>query len=640
MQSGIHVCLGLQKAELLQWMQSQYDVATSLPQAAYKICLVDSQSLDSAAVQIRKIKQRNPHFYMPLILMSNRDDFGRVAGLLDDILDEVILEPVTVDELRLRISALLKAHEFSTRAQKLEHTEIKLQLQAQRLANLSENVPGMIFQFAVLRDGTKRFEYISDGIRDIFGIEPEEGIKDPMAIIGRVHPEEVNFFQETLSHAIQNHQSFFWQGRYIIDGNTKWLRSASTPHVTDYGETWDGIIVDVTALKEAEDKLKDLAKFYEQIIENTHEGIIVFDKDLRITRWNRSMEEISGLSREQVVGCRPREVFPFLNTEGNILQFEQTLDGKRVVTKDYWFVFAESGARGWAENTDVPLHDAKGDIIGVLCAVREITRRKNYEQELKATLADLKRRNEELSMINAELDTAYDRLQKIDRAKTEFVSTASHEIRTPLASILGFVQTILSPDIHLSDKSQKEYLQVIESETKRLSQLVDTMLNISRLDAGKQQLQLGRFALSDLVRATKNTISFESARHIIVNVIEKDPGMVWADKQQINLVIRNILNNAIRYTGEGGKIDITIEKKPGEVKVAIRDRGPGISADKLEAVFEKFYRIKEDTTTSGRGSGLGLSIAREIVRAHNGKIWAESVPGEGSTFFFTLPSGD
>ncbi|MFW5785338.1 MAG: PAS domain-containing sensor histidine kinase, partial [Chitinispirillaceae bacterium] len=565
MQSGIHVCFGLRRAELLQWLQSHYDIATSLPQTSYKICLVDSQSLDRAASRIRKLKQSNPRLYMPLVLISDREDLGRMAGILDDILDEVVLEPVTVNELKVRINALLKAHEFSARAQNLEHNETKLQLQAQRLANLSENVPGMIFQFAVLRDGTKKFEYISNGIRDIFGIEPEEGMKDPMLIIGSVHPEEINLFQERLNYAILNHQPFFWQGRYTINGKLKWLRSASTPHDTDYGVTWDGVIVDITALKEAEDRVRDLARFNEQIIENTREGIIVFDKELHITRWNRSMEEISGLARERVVGLLPQEVFPFLKTKGAIRQFEQALDGKRVKTEDYWYVFAESGARGWAVNTVVPFRDASGEIIGVLCAISEITERKNYEQELKAALADLKRRNEELSMINAELDTAYDRLQKIDRAKTEFVSTASHEIRTPLASILGFVQTILSPDIELSDKKQKEYLQVIESETKRLNQLVDTMLNISRLDAGKQQLQLGRFALSDLVRAIKDTISLESTRHIFVNVIDKDPGLVRADKQQINLVIRNILNNAIRYTGEGGKIDITIEKKPGEV---------------------------------------------------------------------------
>ncbi|MFP4164612.1 MAG: ATP-binding protein [Chitinispirillaceae bacterium] len=636
MKDPVHVYTGQHRAGLLEWLHSDFEVITSLPENGYNLCVVDFAALDRAASEIRRCKQCYPDLYHPLLLITDPERLNQL-GAFSDIVDEVLLEPVSETELKLRVNSLLQAHELSLKAQKLKENELKLQLQAQRLANLSENVPGMIFQFAVKHDGTKEFEYISEGIRDIFGIEPEEGLRDPMLIIGTVHPEEIDQFQRTLAYAIQNSLPFFWQGRYIIKGKLKYLRNASTPHKTDYGLTWDGIVVDISALKEAEDKNRDLAEFNEQILENTHEGIVVYDKNLRITKWNCSMEKISGLPRDKVIGHHPREVFPFLVTEGMFMQFEQALTGNRVQTNDYWFVFAESGARGWAENTDIPLRDAKGEINGVLCTVNEITVRKKYEQELSRSVSDLRKRNEELRMINAELDSAYDRLMHIDRAKTEFVSTASHEIRTPLASILGFVQTVLSPDIKMPDQKQKEYLHIVEAETKRLNELVDTMLNISRLDAGKQQLQPSRFTLPELVRTIINTISINDKRDIRISVAEHDRGLVNADKQQISLVIRNILSNAIRYTRQGGKIEIVIDSKNEEVMVAIRDQGPGIPPDKLEAVFEKFYRIREDTTTAGRGSGLGLSIAREIIKAHNGRIWAESVVGEGSTFFFTLP---
>ncbi len=636
MQSRIHLFLESHRAELLQWLQSRFDITTSIPQNDFSLCLTDFQSLDRISSQVRRIKQGNPQLYMPVLLLVSRDDILRIDGHYKESVDEVVLEPVVFNEMEFRIDALLKSHEFSLKAQKLQQNQTKLQLQAQRLANLSENVPGMLFQFAVLHDGTRKFEYISEGIKDIFGIEPEEGLKDPMKIIGTVHPNEINLFLATLNHAVANHQPLFWHGRYIINGKTKWLRNASTPHVTNYGETWDGVIVDVTAFKEAEDKIRDLAKFNEQIIENTHEGLVVCDTALRITKWNRSMEKISGLPRERVIGQHPLKVFSFFNTEEKVL-FEQALEGKRVQTGDYPFEFTESGARGWAQNTHVPLRNAKGEIIGVLCAVNEITARKKFERELRKTVIDLERTNEELKTINTELETAYERLKDIDKAKTEFVSTASHEIRTPLAGILGYVQTILSPDLDIPDKKEKEYLQIIESETRRLNELVNTMLNISRLDAGKQKLQLSSFSLSDLVRATIAATFSKNRNEVLFKVTEKDRGLVQADKQQIGLVIQNILCNAIRYTPVGGEIDITIDIAPGKVIVSVKDQGPGIPADKLEVVFEKFYRIKEDTSTSGRGSGLGLSIAREIIKAHHGEIWAESVLGEGSTFYFTLP---
>ncbi|MDG5814169.1 PAS domain S-box protein [Chitinispirillales bacterium ANBcel5] len=635
---SIHIVTEMYTSELFRWFQTEYELVSSLPSSDFDLCIIDWLTLQHVATRLKEIKQKSNELYNPVLLISENGQVDMARENFGEIIDEIAFVPLNPYELRLRIQNLMRAREFSQKAEKAGERELQLKLQAQRLDNLSENVPGMIYQFAVKHDGTKFFEYISNGIRDIFEIEPREGLNDPMLIINPVHPEEIDKFMETLTYAIQNNEPFFWEGRYIIKGKTKWLRSASTPHETDYGLTWDGVLVDITALKEAEARIRDLAKFNEQIIESTHEGIVVCDTNLHITKWNRSMEEISGLAREQVIGRHPQDVFPFLVTEGMFLQFDQALEGKQVQTKDYWFVFADSGARGWAENTNVPLRDAKGEVIGVLCAVNEITERKNYEQELQKTVEALKKRNEELRMINAELDTAYDRLKNIDRAKTEFVTTASHEIRTPLASILGFVQTVLSPDIQMPDQKQKEYLKIVEAETMRLNQLVDTMLNISRLDAGKQQLQLSTFTLSDLVHTIKNTISIESKRAITINVTEKERGLVHADKQQISQVIRNILSNAIRYTRQGGTVEILIDRRPEEVLVAIKDQGPGIPPDKIEAVFEKFYRIKEDTTTAGRGSGLGLSIAREIIMAHNGKIWAESKVGEGSTFFFTLPS--
>lgn len=634
----IHLCFESQRNEIIEWLQSRYEVIKTIPQEAYGLFLVDSVSFERIVQCIRMIKNKNTHVYMPVILVSNRADLNKIENRFSGVVDEVLFEPIVITELRLRIEALLKAHEFSIKAKQLYENEIKLELQAKRLDNLSKNVPGMIYQFAVPNQGSTRFEYISNGCREIFDVEPEEAVKHPQLIISTVHPDERKDYENNLANAIQERRTWTWEGRYIIKGKTKWIKGASTPHAESYGFIWDGVMVDVTALKEAEENVRNLALYNEQIVENTNEGILVCDTGMHITTWNHALEKISGIPRSEVIGHHPLEFFQFLVTQRLHLQFEQALYGIAGQTKDYWYEFEKSGKSGWAKNLNIPLRNAKGEITGVLCTIDEITISKKAEEELKSMVTNLQNKNEELTKMNKELDNANDRLKNIDAIKSQFVSTASHEIRTPLTSILGFVQTLRAPGIKIPEGNRLEYLKIIENEAIRLSQLVESLLNISRLEAGKQELRRNVFFISELISAIRDTIHLEK-RNINIIIVEKDSGQVSADSQQIELVIRNILNNAVRYTRPGGTIEVIISRTVKEVIVAIKDYGPGIPQDQLQAIFEKFYRIQKDRSTIGHGSGLGLSIAKEIIKAHNGRIWVESNVGEGSTFFFALPLG-
>lgn len=257
--------------------------------------------------------------------------------------------------------------------------------------------------------------------------------------------------------------------------------------------------------------------------------------------------------------------------------------------------------------------------------------------KLKNNMKELARKNSELSKLNYELNKANAELRQFDRAKTDFVSVASHEIRTPLASILGFVQTILAPDIELPKEDHDKYLHVIESEAVRLSKLVDEILDISKIETGRLELKIENFSIISLVENVIQTIIIPST--IGVNIVIKDKGdyIIKGDRERLGQVIRNIIENAVRFSNPDSEITINISKAENEFIVAVQDTGPGIAPAERNKIFEKFYRVKGEKNKS-RGSGLGLAIAKEIISAHGGKIWVESEPGKGATFFFTVPS--
>jgi two-component system phosphate regulon sensor histidine kinase PhoR len=244
---------------------------------------------------------------------------------------------------------------------------------------------------------------------------------------------------------------------------------------------------------------------------------------------------------------------------------------------------------------------------------------------------------EQLLKINNELDKANARYRELDELKTKFVSIASHELRTPIMSIIGFAETLLSKEIYVSDQEREQYLQIIENEGKRLGSLVKSLLDIVKIEKGGAAQNFEEFNIADLAQETINSIVIPA--HLFVNVIKTtnfEP-MIFASREQIRQVIRNLLDNAIRYTAPGGSIRVFVDCKQDECVVSVKDTGTGIPEKELTKIFERFHRAKGEQGAKGEGSGLGLSIAKEIIEAHHGRIWVESTLGVGSTFYFTIP---
>ncbi|MFQ5854396.1 MAG: ATP-binding protein [Anaerolineae bacterium] len=228
-------------------------------------------------------------------------------------------------------------------------------------------------------------------------------------------------------------------------------------------------------------------------------------------------------------------------------------------------------------------------------------------------------------------------LQEADRLKSEFISTISHELRTPLASIKGYATTLLREDAQWDQATQREFLEIIDEESDKLRGLIDNLLEMSKMEAGVLDIEKQPVRIVPIVQQSVAKFASRTDRHTFTTRSLDPFPMVKADPRRLEQVLDNLIENAVKYSPDGGQIMIQGVVNEKEAIVSISDEGVGIPPEHLDRVFDRFYQVSTPLTRRVGGSGLGLSIARWLVEAQGGRIWAESTPGRGSTFFFTLP---
>lgn len=238
-----------------------------------------------------------------------------------------------------------------------------------------------------------------------------------------------------------------------------------------------------------------------------------------------------------------------------------------------------------------------------------------------------------IAVATRKLSAANAELQQLDRLKTHFFADMSHEMRSPVTAIQGGVdylkRTVENPD-------QQGYLAIIDKNLMRLTRLVSDLLDLTRIEAGKAAWNFEPVDLADLVGEVIDILSLKAAdRHITIDYVPSGPIRLSIDPERMEQVLVNLIENAIRFSPDGGRIDIHTRTVADTVHIAVRDQGGGIPTDNLERVFEKFHTLPGNGPEAG--TGLGLTICRKIVEAHGGRIWAESAPGSGTAFHIDLP---
>ena len=262
-------------------------------------------------------------------------------------------------------------------------------------------------------------------------------------------------------------------------------------------------------------------------------------------------------------------------------------------------------------------------------------------------MATVEEASRELTEKNRRLAQAVERLQEADRVKSNFLATVSHELRTPLTSVIGYSEMLLEGIAGELNDEQREYVRTVMEKGDQLLQLITGILDISRMEAGEMKIDRHPFDLDEVVGVALTTVAPHARRKKLVmscNVPEALP-LVYGDRDKIRQVILNLLGNAVKFTPEGGKIEVTATVAPllpapdsaRAVRVSVKDSGIGVPPEHQKRVFDPFFQVDNSSTREYGGTGLGLSIVKRLVEAHSGSLWMESEPGKGATFFFTLP---
>lgn len=296
----------------------------------------------------------------------------------------------------------------------------------------------------------------------------------------------------------------------------------------------------------------------------------------------------------------------------------------------------EEGAFGLVKGNFKPITVSSTNEIGRLTEIFNSTAeelldiRKKLETKIEIANKDLEEKNRELIAANEEL-------KKLDELKSDFISMVSHELKTPLSSIKISAE-YLECESNVDPSVQKELLQIIIRNIDRQTRLINDILDLSKIEAGKMELQLERVDVREIANtAVENVGQLALKKNITVSLdFPEKLSMVLADREKLIIVLNNLFENALKFTQNGGSIHLSAKDNAGYIEVSMKDTGIGIEKEKFEKIFDKFYQVDSSSRRRTGGCGLGLSISSAIIKAHGSKIRVESEPGKGSTFSFRL----
>jgi PAS domain S-box-containing protein len=386
-----------------------------------------------------------------------------------------------------------------------------------------------------------------------------------------------------------------------------------TPHVFTYNEiqlltsfaNHAAMAIENAVLYERSDmRLREQTHRLEALVQSLHDGLILSDLHGKIIYANKRVGELADISSKSLTG----------------LQTDQIL--ARIIART---------ARRTNKKSSTPKMVSKKEEGNIEVSL-------NHEDRTIHLRLEVFNVNDEegLSIGRGVFfhDITADR--ELDRMRSSLVSTVSHELRTPLAAIKGYVSTMLADDVEWDRASQHEFLTIISDESDRLTNLVNNLLDLSRIEAGSLKLSPEKFDLHTMIQRAAKEARLSPQNKFDIKIAPKLPSF-HADPLRFESILRNLIENAVKYAGEDAQIKVDVSKKDGEFLFRVSDSGPGIPANERQRVFDSFYRVDDSLTRLASGAGLGLTICQGLVRAHGGKIWTEP-QDRGACIAFTIPS--
>ena len=381
----------------------------------------------------------------------------------------------------------------------------------------------------------------------------------------------------------------------------------------------------------------DLERFKETL-DATLDGVSIFDaRTLRYSYVNQGALNLLGYTRGEMLALHAFDIKPTFDEESFRRLLEPLIEGKQqsltLETLHQHKDAAHIPVEVFLQYVAPPLSAPEGGLGGFISISRDISERKRTEEQLIAAKENAEREHQ--------------KAERANQAKSDFIAGVSHELRTPLNAILGFSKLLLNPRVGPLNEDQSAYAGDVVKSAEHLLQLINDILDISKIEAGKMELDPAPFSLGDLLQNSLSVVRERAAEHhlelcveLSSEVLALDP--VVGDERKVKQVLYNLLSNATKFTPDGGSVCLLAKcqkTKNGEpeVVISVRDTGVGISPQHQERIWNAFEQVDGSYTRQQQGTGLGLALTRRIVELHGGRIWLESVEGEGSTFSFALP---
>ncbi len=459
----------------------------------------------------------------------------------------------------------------------------------------------------VIADDKGNYISVNDAAADMFGYSKKELLNMNVTDLRTPNPNQT----------IDQYQTYLQKGKetgefYFI--NKKGESRVAQFHAIRIKPDFNlSILTDITERKIAEKALKDSEEKHRTVLDNVQEGIFVLQGD-RVVFTNPAIRNITGYSKKEIKKLKFIDAVYKDDRKLVLENYNKRLQGKKIPTYDMRIVSKTGKVRWFSLNaTKIQWKGKDADLV----FVQDINERKEAEQALME-------REKQLRHVNA--------------TKDKFFTILSHDLKNPLNGIIGFSKLVQSNLEKRNYQKAERFTKIISRTSEQTMALLSNLLDWSRTQRGKVAFEPEKIDMRDLIEEVAEFIdSTARQKNIFINTSQIENCFVYADRNMMQTIIRNLLTNAIKFTHPGGKVEVRAEKSANETIISVSDTGIGMTKETAENLFSITDTYSKKGTNNEKGTGLGLILCKEFVEKHKGKIWVQSQPGTGSTFYFSLP---
>lgn len=482
---------------------------------------------------------------------------------------------------------------------------IERQLSVQMLTKLVEQTPGMLYQYQQWPDGRVSFPYTSPNISDIYGVTAEEAREDATICFTKIHPEDLHEVAASIEKSAETLK--IWHSHYRVsngESGWRWVEGKSSPERMPDGSTiWHGYIADINEAKQTELALQESEVQLRRLYELSPIGITLNDYvSGAFLDVNEALLEPTGYTRDQLMAMDYSQLLP-PDFEPQRQQFIAELQSERRFGPYEVEIARADGSTYPAIVRGMRISSPSGQPL-IWTLIEDISERK-----------------------------------KVDRMKSEFISTVSHELRTPLTSISGSLGLVESGTLGALSAKAERMVSIAHRNTEQLKQLVDDLLDMEKLVSGKMIMSLETQEVGPVIEESAERLGTYALESGVSVRIEDDASncMAKIDRSRLGQAFTNLLSNAIKFSPADGQVLVRIKVEGDLVRILVTDQGPGIPDNFRSRIFQKFAQANSSDTRGKRGTGLGLAITKEIMTQMGCDVGFESEEGKGACFWLSLP---